>query len=112
MKTQLSQPARSKARYTEEYKQEALELWRASGRSAAKVAAELGIRPPLLYRWARAKRLPNRPNGGGTTKRSVEELEAENRQLRHENAKLLEQREVLKKSLGILSEMPPRGMPG
>ncbi len=33
MKTQLSKPARSKARYTEEYKQEALELWRNSGRS-------------------------------------------------------------------------------
>jgi len=29
----------------EEYKQEALELWRVSRRSAAKVAAELGIRP-------------------------------------------------------------------
>ena len=56
MKTQLRKPARSKARYTEEYKQEALELWRASGRSAAKVAAELGIRPPLLYRWARTER--------------------------------------------------------
>ena len=28
-------------------------MWRASGRSAATVAAELGIRPPLLYRWAR-----------------------------------------------------------
>jgi hypothetical protein len=42
----------------------------------------------------------------------VEELEAENRRLREENAKLLEQREVLKKSLGILSEVPPRGMPG
>ena len=52
MKTQLAKPARSKARYTDEYKQEALELWRASGRSAAKVATELGIRPPLLYRWA------------------------------------------------------------
>jgi len=51
MKTQLSKPARSKASYTDEYKQQALELWRASGRSAAKVAAELGIRPPLLYRW-------------------------------------------------------------
>ena len=50
MKTQLSKPARSKARYTDQYKQEALELWRASGRSAAKVAADLGIRPPLLYR--------------------------------------------------------------
>ena len=52
MKTQLSKPARSKARYTEEYTKEALQLWRASGRSAAKVAAELGIRAPLLYRWA------------------------------------------------------------
>src|SRR5438552_339454 len=56
MKTQLSKPSRTKARYTEEYKQEALELWRKSGRSAAKVAAELGIRAPLLYRWARPKR--------------------------------------------------------
>ena len=31
MKTQLSKPAHSRARYTEEYKKEALELWRASG---------------------------------------------------------------------------------
>jgi hypothetical protein len=41
----------------------------------------------------------------------VEALEAEIRRLRAENAKLLEQREVLKKSLGILSEVPHRGMP-
>lgn len=46
MKTQLSKPARSKAIYTDEYKEQALQLWRASGRSAAKVAVELGIRPP------------------------------------------------------------------
>ena len=57
MKTQLQKPARGKASYSEEYKQQALELWRNSGRSAAKVAAELGIRPPLLYRWASS---PNR----------------------------------------------------
>jgi transposase len=111
MKTQLTKPARSKASYTKQYKQEALELWRASGRSAAKVAAELGIRPPLLYRWARTERAPD-PQTGRRPRRSVEELEAENRHLRAENAKLLEQREVLKKSLGILSEVPPRGMPG
>jgi transposase len=112
MKTQLSKPARVKASYTDQYKEEALELWRASGRSAAKVAAELGIRPPLLYRWARLEREPNAPKAGPKLKRSVEELEAEIRRLRQENAKLLEQREVLKKSLGILSEVPPRGMPG
>ena len=112
MKTQLSKPARSKASYTDEYKQQALELWRASGRSAAKVAAELGIRPPLLYRWARTERpAANSGPAGQRRLRSVEELEAEIRRLREENAKLLEQREVLKKSLGILSEVPPRGMP-
>jgi transposase len=112
MKTQLTKPARYKARYTEEYKQEALELWRNSGRSAAKVAAELGIRAPLLYRWARPKRESNLSKAQLSHGRSVEELEAEVRRLRAENAKLLEQREVLKKSLGILSEVPPRGMPG
>jgi transposase len=111
MKTQLTKPSRSKARYTEEYKQEALKLWRASGRSAAKVAAELGIRAPLLYRWARPKHQANVSGTGSKSGRSVEELEAEIRRLRAENAKLFEQREVLKKSLGILSEAPPRGMP-
>src|SRR5580704_14331314 len=112
MKTQLSKPARSKARYTDQYKQEALELWRNSGRSAAKVAAELGIRPPLLYRWAKELRLAAEHGGQPELKEPARaELEATIRRLTEENAKLLEQREVLKKSLGILSEMPPRGMP-
>ena len=110
MKTQIRKPARERASYTEQYKHEALELWRASGRSAAKVAAS----------WASVLRcsIAGRAGAGGehvqaSTKagRSVEALEAEIRRLRAENAKLLEQREVLKKSLGILSEVPPRGMP-
>jgi transposase len=112
MKTQISKPAHGKASYSEEYKQQALELWRKSGRSAAKVAAELGIRPPLLYRWSRAERAASEEKTSDEPERRREELEAEIRRLKEENAKLLEQREVLKKSLGILSEMPPRGMPG
>jgi transposase-like protein len=111
MKTQLRKTARERARYTDQYKQEALELWRSSGRSAAKVAAELGIRPPLLYRWAHLERSSNVSTNESKSKRSVEALETEIRRLRAENAKLLEQREVLKKSLGILSEAPPSGMP-
>ena len=111
MKTQIKTPARDSASYTEQYKQEALELWRASGRSAAKVASELGIRPPLLYRWARLERIANTSRAVRQPERSVAVLEAEIRRLRSENAKLLEQREILKKSLGILSEVPHRGMP-
>jgi len=111
MKTQIRKPASGKASYSEEYKQQALELWRASGRSAAKVAAELGIRPALIFRWSRQQR--DKAQGQAARgARSLAELEAENRRLREENTKLLEQREVLKKSLGILSEPPPRGMPG
>lgn len=88
MKAQLSKPVRSKASYTDEYKQQALELWRASGRSAAKVAAELGIRLPLLYRWARTEHPPTNSPSSPKRLRSVEELEAEIRRLRAENTKL------------------------
>ncbi len=56
MKTQLTKPARNKARYTEEYKKEALELWRASGRSAAKVAAELEKKNGVSHQILTAKR--------------------------------------------------------
>jgi transposase len=107
----LQKPASGKTNYSREYKEDALELWRKSGRSAAKVAAELGIRPELLYKWSTDAR-QTQTSQAARSARSLEELEAEISRLRDENAKLLEQREVLKKSLGILSEMPPRGMPG
>src|SRR6476646_8785736 len=111
MKTQSRKPARDRASYTDQYKQEALELWRASGRTAAQVAAQLGIRPPLLYRWAHLERESNAAKSEPRSKCRVAALEAEIRRLRVENAKRLEHRKVLKKSLGILSEAPPRGMP-
>jgi transposase-like protein len=126
MKTQISKPSAGKTLFTAEYKEEAVNHWKESGRSAATVAAELGIRAPLLYRWAQQLRGAPPPGGapagekaalrGGPpelkTAARVAALEGRIRQLSEENAKLLEQREVLKKSLGILSEVPPRGMPG
>ena len=55
MKTQISKPARERASYTEKCNEEALELWRASGRSAAKVVAELG-HPPAAPKGSAPKR--------------------------------------------------------
>ena len=57
MKTQIRKRSAGKSHYSTEYKQEALEHWRSSGLSAARVAAELGLRAPLLYRWAKQLRL-------------------------------------------------------
>ena len=112
MKTQMRKPSAGKSRYSVEYKQESVDHWKSSGRSAARVAAELGIRAPLLYRWAKQLRLAAQQGGQPelTPERRVRVVERI-RHLTEENAKLLEQREVLKKSLGILCETPPRGMP-
>jgi transposase-like protein len=113
MKTQMRKPSAGKSHYATEYKEDAVKHWKDSGRSAATVAAELGIRAPLLYRWAKQLRLAAQQGGQPEEKTAarVGELEARIRQLSEENAKLLEQREVLKKSLGILSEAPRSGMP-
>jgi transposase len=113
MKTQFQKPVSGKTRYAPEYKEEALAKWRQSGRSAARVAAELGIRAPLLYRWAKQQRMAGQQAGHPLLpkRERLSEMQAVIDRLTEENAKLLEQREVLKKSLGILSETPPRGMP-
>jgi len=53
-----------------------------------------------------------RGGGGGGAKRSVAQWEAENASLRRENDYLRQQREILKKTLGILSEPPTSGSNG
>jgi transposase len=43
---------------------------------------------------------------------SKEELQSENERLKRELARITEQRDILKKAAGILSEPSPSGMPG
>ena len=83
-------------------------MWRASGRSVAKVAAgdparRCSIAGVQSERESKSSRSDLKPG------RSVAELEAEIRRLRAENAKLLEPREVLKKSLFLGRGLLPRG---
>ena len=61
MKIQLRKPSCDRARYSEEYTKDALELWRNSGCGAPKVAAEPRYSGgPLLYlyRWVRLRAKP------------------------------------------------------
>ena len=64
-----------------------------------------------LYSWR--KQLASRIGLNGITDRprNLEESEEENRRLRAEVIRLREREDVLKKSLGILSETPESGMP-
>lgn len=98
-------------RYDEAFRREAVRMWKSSGRSAEVTARELGISVFQLYEWNRGSgkrgaaapvRLPE----------SKEDLEEEVVRLRKELARITEQRDILKKAAGILSELPPRDMPG
>ena len=83
-------------RYDEAFKRQAVENWIRSGKPGTQIARELGVSYPSLKEWKR------RYWGDATPQ--CADLEAENRALRAELARVREQRDILKKSLGILSE--------
>ena len=102
-------------RYDEAFRREAIRLWKSSGQSAEVTARELGISVFQLYDWNRgagvsraadSARLPDlKPV-------SKEAMQEEIARLRRELGRVTEQRDILKKAAGILSEPSPSGMPG
>ncbi len=93
--------------YDQSFKEHAVNLWLASGKSAQEVAAELGIKPDRLYTWKSVVAPDYQspvPPVSELKKRSHQQLEQELSQLRRENQRLRQQRDILKKTLGILSD--------
>jgi|SRR5581483_8666665 len=88
--------------YTREFKFEALELWRTSGKSAAQIERDLGIHKGQLHAWKRQfeKHGADAFPGHG----HLPEPEAELRRLQRENAVLRQERDILKKAIAIFSE--------
>lgn len=107
--TMKPKQAGKKRQYDEAFKRESVRLWQESGKLAEKIAEELGIPAVNLYRWRTELEKGGPPPGAA--RRTVAELEAEIEQLRAENARLMEQREILKKAAGILSQPSRSGMP-
>ena len=108
MRSSSSDGATRRPKYDEQFRRDAVELWRASGKTAKQIAQQLGIKTDRLYAWAGEYRPPG---GEGAAPLTPEQLQRENATLREEVERLREQREILKKSLGILSESPLRSMP-
>lgn len=111
MKTQSKEPVNAskdnrRRKFDRTFKEEAVSLWLSSGRSAAEVGQELGIRPERLFHW-RKTFAPALPGGKGCAgARTPAQLAEENIALRRDNERLRQQRDILKKTLGILSELP------
>jgi transposase len=102
--------------YNAGYREQAVRYWQESGQTAEAIGGELGVGALALYRWkaeVKKQAAQSPPPGVGANAAAEEllQLRLEVKRLRQENARLLEQREILKKATGILSETPPSGMP-
>jgi transposase len=94
---------KAKCRHDKEFKLAAINHWLTSGKTRKEAAADLGISAWNLRDWKRAQDRLGQDAPRART-RTAAELEAENLRLRQENQSLRNQRDILKKSLGILSE--------
>ena len=112
---QPDQKPESKQRrtYDKTFKEEALAMWASSSKSASVIAEELGIHNPISS-TSGERPLLLRPLGGkgAAGAKSPEELALEVQRLQKENERLRTQRDILKKTLGILSEPPSSGLNG
>jgi len=106
MKPLKESPSKTRRQYDPTFKREAVQNWVASGKSAEVVGQELGLSPGRLFTWRRLlfpaaaggkAAAANKPGSPADLQSQLDTALRENRYLR-------EQRDILKKTLGILSE--------
>ena len=96
--------------YDEAFKEQAIRMWMNSGRSAEVTAKELGVSVFDLYKWGRDMKEIKQTEVQREPK-TLAACKAENERLKKVLARVTEQRKILKKAAGVLSQTPPSGMP-
>lgn len=90
--------------FTEEFKREALELLKRSGKRASEIERELGISSGLLLKWRKRYQVVEKEeHGTGLAPSELEAARAEVRRLQRELAIAEEERDILKKAINIFS---------
>lgn len=86
--------------YSEDFRREAVRLTESGVKSLTQIARELGIHLETLRGWRRRYGRATAPEAAHG---AVPSLEEENRRLRRENARLLEERDILKKATAFFA---------
>jgi transposase len=90
--------------YTEEFKLEALELLKSSGKTARQIERDLGITPGLLVKWRdRYQMISKDAEQAHLALSDMEAAKREIQRLRRRLAEVEEEREILKKTINIFS---------
>jgi transposase len=85
-------------RFSEDFRREAVRLARGSERSLTEICAELGVSRATLRKWLREV-----PAGKPTAAGRVLSLEEQVRQLKKQNERLREERDILKKATAFFA---------
>ena len=87
--------------FTREFKQEAVHLVRSSTKSQTQIARDLGIADSTLHHWCKLFSEQGEQAFPGSGHQTPQEEEI--RQLKRENEVLRQERDILKKAIGIFS---------
>ena len=94
---------RPRKNYTEEFRRSVIDHWKTSGKTAAQVAQEFGVNIWNLRDWKRLYGPAAKPVDAPMPQ-TPEDMRLEIEELRKELARVTLQRDILKKTMGILSE--------
>jgi transposase len=90
--------------YTDEFKREALELLKSSGKSAVQLERDLGITSGMLQKWRKRYQVVSPENQEPRLEPSdLEAAKREIQRLQRELTEVAEEREILKKVVNIFS---------
>jgi len=97
-------------RHSRAFRRQAVELL-LTGRAMSDLAVELGIHPATLHRWKEQYLIDLAESPAEAQAPPPHQMWQELQRLRKENQKLKLHQEILKKAMGILSDLPPNSMP-
>jgi len=92
--------SRQSKQHTEEFKAEAVELVERSGKSVPEIAEELGINARTLYHWMESHKAKPFAEVEG----KASDVATENKRLRRELERVRQERDILKKAMGVFAK--------